>query len=125
MSASCSVVRPEAQAKKRALASCGGSHPANDAGEFVIGSFNFGINQQLLNDKAERVSMHLQTFSSVFTGIVKEGKCDVLFGCEVGGFRESFRSAGQDMRKVLAGSLGDSVRVVETNNYFASWGFQK
>ena len=44
---------------------------------------------------------------------------DILFGCEVGGFRQGFRCTGMNVWDILQTRLGSTVSVAEIDNYIA------
>ena len=66
---------------------------------------------------------HCENLARVCAKIVEEGGCDLLFACEVGGFRQGFKEAKIDVRHVLKEPFGDSVQHAEIDNYLAVWGF--
>ena len=52
--------------------------------EFAVGSFNFGVDQKMLQGKPfER--RHRGNFARVVAKMVEEGNLDIVFGCEVAG----------------------------------------
>ena len=66
---------------------------------------------------------HCTNFARVCARIVEDGDADLLFGCEVGAFRQGFSQARLHVRDILRRPFGESVRVAEVNNYLAVWGF--
>ena len=50
---------------------------------------------------------------------------DILFGCEVGGFRQGFRCTGMNVRDILETRFGSTVSVTEIDNYTAVYGFRR
>ena len=58
--------------------------------EFAVGSFNFGVDQKMLQGRPfER--RHRDNFVRVCDKMVQEGNLDIVFGCEVGGARQGFK----------------------------------
>ena len=58
--------------------------------KFAVGSFNFGVDQKMLQGKPfER--RHRDNFVRVCAKMVQEGNLDIVFGCEVGGSGKGFR----------------------------------
>ena len=60
--------------------------PARGPVSFTVGSFNFGIMQDMMTSRSR--FEYNQKLQSVIVKIVHEAHCDLAFGCEVGGFRE-------------------------------------
>ena len=120
-----------ALASSSASASRGASQPARAregaAREqmpfMTLASFNFGIDQGMLNGK--RVAKHCQNFARLCVKIVDAVEADVLFGCEVGGFRGGFSKARPPIHLVdiLNVPFGDTVHFSEVTNYVSVWNF--
>ena len=66
---------------------------------------------------------HCDNFVRICAQLVEESDCDLLFACEVGGFRMGFRHAEIDLWHLLREPFGDSVQVFEIDNYVAVWNF--
>jgi len=66
---------------------------------------------------------HCNNFVRICAQLVEESDCDLLFACEVGGFRMGFRHAEIDLWHLLRMPFGDSVQVFEIDNYVAVWNF--
>ena len=90
--------------------------------EFAVGSFNFGVDQKMLQGRPfER--RHRGNFARVVAKMVEEGNLDIVFGCEVGGPRQGCSRAMINVKDILEEPFGD-ISVAEVDNYIAVCGFQ-
>lgn len=90
--------------------------------EFAVGSFNFGVDQQMLQGNPfER--KHRGNFVRVVAKMVEEGNLDIVFGCEVGAPRQGCGRAMIHVKDILEEPFGD-ISVAEVDNYSAVYGFQ-
>ena len=120
-----------ALASSSASASRGASQPAGAregaAGEqkpfLTLASFNFGIDQGMLN--GNRSVKHCRTFTRLCVKIVDAVDADILLGCEVGGFREGFSKARPRiyLADMLIKPFGGTVRFCDKANYVSAWNF--
>ena len=78
---------------------------------FTVASFNFGF------------STHCSNFGRVCAAIVQDADADLLFGCEVGAFRQGLSKAAINVEDILTKPFGDSIRFSEVDNYWSLWGF--
>ena len=88
----------------------------------MVGSFNFGFLQSMISGSSKE--KYCAEFARVCAKIVEEGNCDLLFACEVGGFRQGFLNANINVNDVLVKPLGRNMRLLEEDNYIALWGFR-
>ena len=86
-----------------------------------VASFTFGFDQGMMTGRHAR--KHCNNFVRICAQLVEESDCDLLFACEVGGFRMGFRHAEIDLWHLLREPFGDSVQVFEIDNYVAVWNF--
>ena len=77
----------------------------------MVGSFNFGILQSMITGGNKE--KYCAEFARVCAKIVQEGDCDLLFGCEVGGFRQVFLNASINVKDVLVQPFGHTMRLHE------------
>ena len=66
---------------------------------------------------------HCINFARLCARMVEETDAVLLFGCEIGAFRQGPSHARLRVRDILRGPFGESVRVAEVHNYLAVWGF--
>ena len=95
----------------------GASQPAS----FTVVSFNFGFEQKMMTGK--NFKTHCLNFGRVCAKIVQDADADLLFACEVGGFRKGLSRAAIDAKDILTKPFGDSVGFCEVDNYLSLWGF--
>ena len=74
----------------------GSRKPVRKGGQIVVGSFNFGLLQSMITGGGK--DKYCAEFARVCAKIVEEGNCDLLFACEVGGFRQGFLKANIDVK---------------------------
>ena len=88
----------------------------------AVGSFNFGVNQNMLKQECW-ANRHRGNFRRVCVQMVLQGDLDIMFGCELGDKREGFSRASISVNDILEESFGDiSCSVIDT--YMALSGFQ-
>ena len=103
----------------------GTTPPATTLVEFRVVSFNFGIKQAMIGPPTMRGTLYAGynnycwNFARICDTIVQKGQVDLLFGCEVGGFRQGFRCTGMNVWDILQTRLGSTVSVAEIDNYIA------
>ena len=91
-------------------------------GSFVtVASFNFGFVQDMMTGRT--ANRNSRNFGRVCAKIVEAADADLLFGCEVGGFRQGLRSAGVSLVDILTDSFGQSIRFSEITNHVSVWNF--
>ena len=96
-------------APEPAASACRGApQPASKTREFVIGSFKFGYQQNMMTGSSKTVAKQSANLARVCATIVEEGSCDILVACEVGGLREGFQRAGIDVRDILKKLFGST-----------------
>ena len=85
------------------------------------GSFNFGVSQSMITGDAPQ---KYANFAKVCGNLVEYGDLDLLFGREVGGFREGFHAAGVQVGHLLKDTFDErNFHFVELQNNLAMWGF--
>ena len=103
----------------------GTTPPATALVEFRVVSFNFGIKQAMIGPATMRGTLYAGynnycwNFACICDTIVQKGQVDLLFGCEVGGFRQGFRCTSMNVWDILQTRLGSTVSVAEVDNYIA------
>ena len=103
----------------------GTTPPATTLVEFRVVSFNFGIKQAMIGPPTMRGTLYAGynnycwNFARICDTIVQKGQVDLLFGCEVGGFRQGFRCTSMNVWDILQTRLGSTVSVAEVDNYIA------
>ncbi len=65
--------------------------------------------------------MHCANFERVFAKIVEEADADILFGCQIGAFRQGFSIARIHVGNLLRNQFGDGVRFEEVHDYLSVW----
>ncbi len=65
--------------------------------------------------------MHCANFERVCAKIVEEADADILFGCQIGAFRQGFSIAGIHVGNLLRNQFGDGVRFEEVHDYLSVW----
>ena len=88
---------------------------------FRVGSFNIGINQEMLN--AKRTPQYLDDTERIIQTCVTEYRLQVMNLCELGGHRQGLEAANinpLDMN-IFRGTAAASVSV--DSNYLTAWGF--
>ena len=86
-----------------------------------VAPFTFGFDQGMMTGRNAR--KHYNNFVRICAQLVEESDCDLLFACEVGGFRMGFRHAEIDLWHLLREPFGDRVQFAEIDNYVAVWNF--
>jgi hypothetical protein len=94
---------------------------ADDRAQLTIrlGTFNFGIDQQMLTGKSF-TNKHRTNFQRVVQRATSEGHFDCFFGCEVGGHMQGFNAAGLSVQDMLHPLLPGS-QCCSDQNYLSSW----
>ena len=93
--------------------------------KFVVGSFNFGVDQEMLQDLATTSCRQLrENFVHVCANMVLLGDLDILFGCGLGGSGQGFRCEFINAKDLLEESFGD-ISCAEVDNYIALCRFRQ
>ena len=87
-----------------------------------LGSYNFGIDQQMLRS-AKALRRARKNMISVVEKAVNESNIDLLFGNEVGGHRAGLPAEGLSYRDLLVPAFGQHVEAEALLNYTAVWKF--
>ena len=90
--------------------------------EMILGSYNFGIDQQMLQSVKSFPEVRRKMIS-VVEKAVNESNIDLLFGNEVGGHRAGLPAEGLSYRDVLVPAFGQHVEAEALLNYTAVWKF--
>ena len=85
-----------------------------------LGTFNFGINQDMLGDRAFR--RHRPNLQRVFGKLIDSADLDMCFGCEVGGHKQGLRAQKIELQDILAPVVGKCSTVVQYG-YVGCWNF--
>ena len=85
-----------------------------------LGTFNFGINQDMLGEKAFR--SHIPNLQRVFGKLIDSADLDMCFGCEVGGHKQGLRAQKIELQDILAPVVGKCSTVVQ-HGYVGCWNF--
>ena len=87
---------------------------------FRIGSFNFGIHQNMLGGRGQHqmnmpreltTKRNVAKFQVLCYDMVNEVNAHILFGCEVGGKQEGFGAVGVEVYDILSQPFGEDVLV--------------
>ena len=87
-----------------------------------LGSYNFGIDQQMLRSLKSFPGVRRKMIS-VVEKAVNESNIDLLFGNEVGGHRAGLPAEGLSYRDLLVPAFGQHVEAEALLNYTAVWKF--
>ena len=86
----------------------------------TLGTFNFGINQDMLGDHA--FVKHGPKLGRVLRKMIVTGGLDLCFGCEVGGHRQGLSARNIDLWEILHHEVGECCTEVQAG-YICCWGF--
>ena len=88
---------------------------------FRLGTFNFGISQDMLGQNAFQ-KRHKKNLSRVVQRAIDEGELDMCAGCEVGSYKLGLGAACINIEDVLAPILPKNAQAQTVQNYLAMWG---
>ena len=88
--------------------------------DVTIGSFNFGIDQSMLQKNAFK-RKHAGNFRRIVEKMHREGDLDILVGCEVGGHKKGMRTQGIDIKDVLGHVFDNGAHCQTVQNYACLW----